>query len=178
MVDYLTTVAVSVTAAARAVIAFVPGLDCHRVSADLFCVALLMVVNLRGVREAGAALMVPTYLFIGPLRLPRDHYVRLDANDHSVHPTAVGRRMEVTVDLDRVRAFCDGQLVADQARCWARHQTITDPVHTAAAQLRHQRAAVGVTNARQSVDDVEEVKLRCLADYDRAFGLDGHEGVA
>jgi hypothetical protein len=32
-------------------------------------------------------------------RLPRDHYVRLDANDYSVHPSAIGRRIEVIADL-------------------------------------------------------------------------------
>ena len=69
MIDYLTTVAVSVTAGVQAVIAFVPALDRHRVSAGLFCIGLLMVVNLRGVREAGAAFVAPTYLFIGSLGL-------------------------------------------------------------------------------------------------------------
>jgi transposase len=33
------------------------------------------------------------------LRLPRDHYVRLDTCDYSVHPVAVGRSIEVTADL-------------------------------------------------------------------------------
>jgi transposase len=104
------------------------------------------------------------------LRLPRDHYVRLDANDYSVHPAAVGRRVEVAADLERVQAFCDGQLVADHARCWARHQTLSDPVHlAAAARLRQQRAALA-TDTRHGV---EEVQLRRLADYDHAFGLDG-----
>ena len=42
------------------------------------------------------------------LRLPRDHYVRLDGNDYSVHPAVVGRRIEVRADLDRVRVWCDG----------------------------------------------------------------------
>jgi hypothetical protein len=40
----------------------------------------------------------------------------------------------------------------------------------AAAQLRQDRAALGATNARR---DQGEVQLRCLADYDAAFGLDG-----
>jgi hypothetical protein len=108
------------------------------------------------------------------LRLPRDHYVRLDANDYSVHPAVVGRRVEVRADLDRVRVHCDGRLVADHARCWARHQTISDPTHLqAAARLRAERAAVG----RRDQHD-HEVELRCLADYDQAFGLDQGEGVA
>jgi transposase len=75
------------------------------------------------------------------LRLPRDHYVRLDGNDYSVHPAVVGRRVEVAADLERVRVWCEGWLVADHGRCWARHQTLSDPAHlAAAAQLRHQRA--------------------------------------
>jgi hypothetical protein len=106
------------------------------------------------------------------LRLPRDHYVRLDANDYSVHPAAVGRRVELAADLDRVRAFCDGQVVADHARCWARHQTLSDPAHLqAAARLRHQPS----TPPRAVTDEVE---VRCLADYDQAFGLDEDAGVA
>jgi transposase len=110
------------------------------------------------------------------LRLPRDHYVRLDSNDYSVHPAVIGRRVEVRGDLDRVQAFCDGRLVADHPRCWARHQTLSDPAHlAAAAQLRHDRAKIRAANRR----DQGEVELRCLADYDAAFGLDdGTEGVA
>ena len=68
------------------------------------------------------------------LRLPRDYYVRLDSNDYSVDPAVIGRRIEVIADLDRVRAFCGGQVVADHERIWARHQTLTDPAHWAAAQ--------------------------------------------
>jgi transposase len=110
------------------------------------------------------------------LRLPRDHYVRLDSNDYSVHPAAVGRRIEVAADLDRVRAFGEGRLVADHARCWARHQTRSDPAHLqAAAQLRRQRAVLSATSAHR---DAEEVQLRLLTDYDAAFGLDDGQGVA
>ena len=77
------------------------------------------------------------------LRLPRDHYVRLDSNDYSVHPAVIGRRIEVVAGLDRVRAFCGGQLVADHERAWAWHQTITDPEHrAAAAALRRDRVGV------------------------------------
>jgi transposase len=100
------------------------------------------------------------------LRLPRDHYVRLDSNDYSVHPAAVGRRIQVSADLERVRAHCEGRLVADHARCWARHQTLHDPVHLDAAKaLRRERLAV-VPPAHTLVEQ------RPLADYDLVFGLD------
>jgi transposase len=104
-------------------------------------------------------------------RLARDHYVRLDANDYSVHPAAIGRRIEVTADPARVRVLCEGQVVADHERSWAWHQSITDPVHRAAAQaLRRQRVAV----LRRPAEP--EVQIRALADYDIALGVDG--GVA
>jgi transposase len=114
--------------------------------------------------------VAPATGWASSLRLPRDHYVRLDGNDYSVHPAVVGRRVEVRADLERVTVSCDGRLVADHVRCWARHQTISDPAHLqAAAQLRRDRAAVGAAGRR----DQDEVQLRCLADYDAAFGLDG-----
>jgi hypothetical protein len=69
-------------------------------------------------------------------RLARDHYIRLDSNDYSVHPGVIGWRIEVTADLHRVQVFCDGKTVADHERVWAWHQTITDTEHRAAAALR------------------------------------------
>ncbi|MBV8084299.1 MAG: APC family permease [Chloroflexi bacterium] len=69
MVDYLTTVAVSVTAGVQAIGAFVPVFDQHRVIAGVCAISLLMLINLRGVREAGAAFVIPTYAFIGSLGL-------------------------------------------------------------------------------------------------------------
>jgi transposase len=106
-------------------------------------------------------------------RLPRDHYVRLDGNDYSVHPTVIGRRVEVSADLQRVRVFSDGQLVADHRRVWASHQTISDAGHVAAArQLRRERLGVVRPAAEPDVD------VRCLADYDTALGLDDVDGVA
>jgi transposase len=104
-------------------------------------------------------------------RLARDHYVRLDSNDYSVHPAAIGRRIEVAADLERVRVLCDGQVVADHQRIWAWHQSISDPAHVAAARaLRRQR----VTALRRPPEP--EVQVRALADYDAALGVDG--GVA
>jgi transposase len=101
-------------------------------------------------------------------RLPRDHYVRLDSNDYSVHPAVIGRRIEITAGLDRVRVSCEGQAVADHERVWARHQTITDPAHLAAARaLRRDRLEVIRPVAEPAVE------TRRLADYDAALGIDG-----
>jgi transposase len=106
-------------------------------------------------------------------RLARDHYVRLDGNDYSVHPAVIGRRVEVRADLARVRVLCDGRVVADHERIWARHQTVSAAEHvTAAKALR--AARVGLLRPPPST---EEVQIRPLSDYDAALGLsDG--GVA
>jgi transposase len=104
-------------------------------------------------------------------RLARDHYIRLDSNDYSVHPAVIGRRIEVTADLQRVRVACEGRGVADHERIWARHQTITDPAHLAAARLlRRERMAV-IRPPREA-----EVQVRSLADYDAALGI-GDDGT-
>jgi transposase len=101
-------------------------------------------------------------------RLARDHYIRLDSNDYSVHPAVIGRRIEVTAGLRRVQAHCDGKIVADHERAWARHQTITDPAHLAAARaLRRDRLEVVRPGAEP------EVEQRALADYDRILGTQG-----
>jgi transposase len=123
--------------------------------------------------------VAPATGWASSLRLPRDHYVRLDANDYSVHPAVIGRRVEVGADLERVTVRCDGRLVADHGRCWARHQTISDPAHLqAAAKLRLDRAVVRTAGRRGQGEDEVAVQLRCLADYDAAFGLDDGQGVA
>jgi transposase len=107
-------------------------------------------------------------------RLARDHYIRLDSNDYSVHPGVIGRRIEVIADLHRVRALCDGRVVADHERVWAWHQTISDPGHVAAAKaLRRERVAV----LRPVTEP--DVERRSLSDYDTALGLvDADGGVA
>jgi transposase len=100
-------------------------------------------------------------------RLPRDHYVRVDANDYSVHPSAIGRRVDIRADTGQVEVTCDGRSVAAHVRCWAAHQSITDPLHRDAATLL--RAAHRLAKSTPERTDVEH---RDLADYDRMFGLD------
>lgn len=109
------------------------------------------------------------------LRLGRDYYVRVDSNDYSVHPAAIGHRIELIVDPYRVKAFCMSRVVADHERVWAWHQTITDPMHlTAAKKLQRERGGILRPVPAHGV----EVEQRCLADYDTALGLDHVEGGA
>lgn len=107
-------------------------------------------------------------------RLGRDHYVRLDSNDYSVHPAVIGRRVEVIADLDRVRVLCEGKAVADHERVWAKHLSITDPTHAAAAKtLRrsHLDLVRATTTASGEPNGDADVEDRRLTDYDAARGL-------
>lgn len=64
LVDYLLTVAVSISAGVAAVTSALPGLAPDRVEIGLAVIALLLVGNLRGVRDAGALFSAPTYAFV------------------------------------------------------------------------------------------------------------------
>lgn len=103
------------------------------------------------------------------VRLPRDHYVRLDSNDYSVDPAVVGRRVEVVADLGTLTVTCAGTVAASHQRCWAKHQSITDPIHHQGALELAYRAAHRPRPAPGDEPDV--VEQRDLAAYDTAFGL-------
>jgi amino acid transporter len=69
LVDYILTVAVSVSAGVAAITSAAHGtrfefLEEHRVAICIFLVLFIAFINLRGVRESGAIFAGPTYLFI------------------------------------------------------------------------------------------------------------------
>lgn len=64
LIDYVLTVAVSVSSGVAALISAVPALHRHLVGLGLFFIILVTALNLRGVREAGTIFATPTYLFI------------------------------------------------------------------------------------------------------------------
>ncbi len=64
LTDYVLTVAVSVSSGVAQIASAFPVLFEHRVGLAVTFVVLIMIVNLRGVRESGAVFAVPTYFFI------------------------------------------------------------------------------------------------------------------
>jgi hypothetical protein len=89
-------------------------------------------------------------------RVAPDPYVRVDANDYSLDPRLVGRRVELRVSQREVLAGAldTGELACRHARSFARHRTITALAHARA--LRELRGA----------PPEPEVELRSLARYD------------
>jgi transposase len=101
------------------------------------------------------------------IRLPRDHYVRIDTCDYSVDPAVIGRMVAVRADLEQVRVTCEGQLVACHDRSWVAHQTITDPGHKAAADVMRAERLRAKLAARPAAVQVEQ---RDLSRYDALLG--------
>ena len=64
MIDYVLTVAVSVAAGIAAITSAIPSLFPHRTVLGVLAIVLVLIVNLRGVRESGKVFAIPTYMFI------------------------------------------------------------------------------------------------------------------
>lgn len=67
LVDYVLTVAVSISQAARYGAGVIPALHGHETAVALALIVLLALLSLRGVRESGAVLAVPVYLFMAAI---------------------------------------------------------------------------------------------------------------
>jgi len=64
LVDYILTVAVSISSAVENIASSFPSLNAHRVQLALFCILVIAVMNLRGVRESGSVFAIPVYAFM------------------------------------------------------------------------------------------------------------------
>jgi len=95
MVDYVLTVAVSVSSGVANITSAVQSLQGHEVALAVSLVLLIMLLNLRGIRESGTAFAIPTYGFIagvgvliavGLTKLVTGHHLTAEsAHLHYVH---------------------------------------------------------------------------------------------
>jgi amino acid transporter len=67
LTDYILTAAVGISAGVGALVSAVPSLQPRTVSLCAGILAVVTILNLRGVRDAGVAFMLPTYLFVGTM---------------------------------------------------------------------------------------------------------------
>ena len=120
--------------------------------------------------------VAPTVGLTGRIRLGRDYYVRVDANDYSVDPRAIGRFVDWIATPALVAVTCAGQIVATHERFWASGATVTDPEHQATAKRAARRVGRRTRRPRRratrSHPDGHVVALRALPDYDALFGVD------
>src|SRR5215210_1041226 len=64
LMDYIFTVAVSVSSGVAQIVSAFPSLDHYRIEIAVAAVFLIMLINLRGVKESGTAFAIPTYFFV------------------------------------------------------------------------------------------------------------------
>nr|MCU0510890.1 APC family permease [Anaerolineae bacterium] len=64
LIDYILTVAVSISAGVAQIVSAFPTLFPFRVELAIALVLLVMLINLRGVRESGTIFAIPTYFFL------------------------------------------------------------------------------------------------------------------
>jgi amino acid transporter len=67
MIDYILTAAVGISAGVTALTSAVPRLAPHTLAFCLAILAILAIVNMRGVKDTGSAFIIPTFLFVGTL---------------------------------------------------------------------------------------------------------------
>ena len=64
VIDYIMTVAVSVSSSTAAILAVYPALEPYRIIISLVCVGTITLINLRGIGESSKVFGIPTYVFI------------------------------------------------------------------------------------------------------------------
>ena len=110
--DYVLTAAVSVTAGTAAITSAYPLLIGHEVSIDLFVLfAILMIVNLRGVRESSNTFVIPTYAFLFGIMclITVGVYKALTESTYLIHPDALARQpLDWAMLFIILRAFANG----------------------------------------------------------------------
>lgn len=121
LVDYMLTVAVSVSAAIDHLGAMVPVVTSHRTAFAVAVVALLVAVNLRGVRQRGLGFAIPTYAFLAAMLalvgwglwriLGRREELRADSADLQVSGIELGGGVAgLALAVLLARAFASGSV--------------------------------------------------------------------
>ena len=64
IIDYIMTVAVSISSSTAAILSVYPNLEPYRIPISLICVGAITLINLRGVGESSKIFGIPTYAFI------------------------------------------------------------------------------------------------------------------
>src|SRR5882724_13227966 len=111
LTDYVLTVAVSISAGIFAVTSFAPSLSGHKVELSLACLLLIVLANLRGVRESGLLFALPTYLFvtaIGALVIAGAVELATGHAHHAVVPNALPVGTGTITLFVLLRAFSSG----------------------------------------------------------------------
>jgi amino acid transporter len=115
LTDYVLTVAVSIASGVDQIASALPSLHGHQVVLALVLVALLVLANLRGIKESGRAFAVPTYGFVagvlvmilwGLFQMSLGHTPRAESAGLPIHPE--GSYAGLALVFLTLRAFSSG----------------------------------------------------------------------
>ena len=119
--------------------------------------------------------VAPAIGLTGRVRVARDYYLRIDGNDYSVDPRAIGRFVDWIATPVLIAVTCAEQIVATHQRVWTTGATITDPDHKKTAKMLRADLAAQRNHLRRTTrahPDGHVVAIRALPDYDVLFGVD------
>ncbi|AQY51768.1 APC family permease [Listeria weihenstephanensis] len=110
LVDYMLTVAVSVSSGTDAIIAAIPSLYQFTVPLAIILVIIVTIINLRGVTESATILAIPVYLFVlSMIVMIVTGLVKLAMGQDVTHETAsVGTHVSGVTLILLLRAFASG----------------------------------------------------------------------
>jgi amino acid transporter len=113
LIDYILTVAVSMSAAVAAITSAVHALEPYRVELAMGLIGLVTLANLRGIKESGQMFAIPTYLFItsmfaligvGLFRIITNQVIQAPAPEHLPFPS----ELHALAPFLLLRAFAAG----------------------------------------------------------------------
>src|SRR6266496_2728768 len=106
LIDYVLTVAVSMSAAVAAITSAVRPLEPYRVELAIGLIGLVTLANLRGIKESGRIFAIPTYLFIVSMfTLIGVGLFKLIASGGSVPPAPPPQQPYVVEELQTISFF-------------------------------------------------------------------------
>src|SRR5580698_5210921 len=114
MIDYILTAAVGISAGVTSLTSAVPSLAPHTLAFCLLILAILAIVNMRGVKDTGATFIAPTFLFVGTLLtlIGVGVYKTVLAHGHPVPVAPMPPAMPATVGMLTIwilmKAFSSG----------------------------------------------------------------------
>lgn len=117
LTDYILTVSVSISGGVAAITSAYPNLLPHTVLLGVLAVLVLMLVNLRGVRESGIAFSIPTYVFVmmmvamiaaGIIMAFSGAAPQVAATARPVHPPAMSGPAGFALAFLVLRGFAEG----------------------------------------------------------------------
>jgi len=115
LVDYILTVAVSISSAVENMASSFPSLNAHRVQIAILCIVIIAVMNLRGVRESGSVFAIPVYAFMfsiismliwAGVRIASGQTLLAESHNYHIIPT--GQYTGLALAFLSLRSFTSG----------------------------------------------------------------------